>query len=111
MALIKVVALDTLSHMHAAFKSNHQLCIWKFGNELSRESRRYFQYGSFKYEYFISLQRRDVSQLSNTLKFFTLSLNQQTSILANLAKKKCCMCTVSLDSVDFHAAQYGIWMG
>ena len=59
--------------LHAAFESNHQLCIWKFGDEFSSESRRHFQYGGFLIWIFqLTSNEKFVSRLSDTLKFFSL---------------------------------------
>ena len=59
--------------LHATFKSNHQLCIWKFCDESSSESRRHFQCGGFLILIFqLTSNEKFVSRLSDTLKFFSL---------------------------------------
>ena len=59
--------------LHATFKSNHQLCIWKFCDEFSSESRRHFQCGGFLIWIFqLTSNEKFVSRLSDTLKFFSL---------------------------------------
>lgn len=57
----------------ATFKSNHQFCIWKFGDEFSSESRRHFQCGGFFIWIFqLTSNEKFVSRLSHTLRFFSL---------------------------------------